>query len=206
MTDVDDPPKIIQFTSTIPSEGKTTIAISLAISAAAAGQKVMFIDADLRHPSASNFLGLQKQAGLVDFLLGTSPKDVVKYVEEAKIWAVGAGSKTQNPTDLLGSERMKIFVQQCKQSFDLVVLDAPPIGPVIDPLIVAMLADKVVYVVRWHSTAREAVQQSLQRFPGDRKIAGVVFNFVNDKLAQKYGKDAYGYYYGVRGYGKYYSS
>ena len=85
MTDVDDPPKIIQFTSTIPSEGKTTIAISLAISAAAAGQKVMFIDADLRHPSASNFLGLQKKAGLVDLLLGTGPKDVVNYVEKAKI-------------------------------------------------------------------------------------------------------------------------
>jgi polysaccharide biosynthesis transport protein len=80
---------------------------------------------------------------------------------------------------------------------------APRIGPVSDPVVVSQLVDAVVYVVRWASTAREMVQQSIQRLPGE-KFAGVVFNQVNERAAQKYGKYAYGYYYGARSYGKYY--
>ena len=85
------------------------------------------------------------------------------------------------------------------------MLDAPPIGPVIDPVILSGLADAVVYVVRWASTSRELVQQSIQRVSGE-KIAGVVFNMVNEKAAQKYGKYAYQNYYGARSYKKYYES
>ena len=100
---------------------------------------------------------------------------------------------------------MKSFMAACKQNFDYVVIDAPPIGPVIDALILAQLVDKVVFVVRWASTARELVQQSVQRLPRD-KLAGTVFNRVNERAAQKYGKYAYQYYYGARDYKKYYSS
>jgi Mrp family chromosome partitioning ATPase len=92
----------------------------------------------------------------------------------------------------------------CKQTFDFVVIDAPPIGPVIDSLILSQLVDKIVYVVRWASTARELVQQSVLRLPRE-KLAGVVFNQVNEKAAQKYGKYAYMYYYGARDYKKYYT-
>jgi len=99
---------------------------------------------------------------------------------------------------------MKSFMDFCKQSFDLVVLDASPIGPVIDSLMLAQLADKVVYVVRWASTARELVLQSIRRLPRE-KLAGAAFNRVNEKAAQKYGKYAYQYYYGARDYKKYYS-
>ena len=166
---------------------------------------MLFIDSDLRRASASRFFGREKQLGLVDLLLGTvDPQEVIKFDEEKKIWVLPAGGKTQNPTDLLGSGRMKSFIEGCKESFDLVLIDTPPVGPVVDPIVVSQLVDKIVYVVRWASTARELVQQSIQRLPGHKKVAGVVFNQVNDRLAQKYGKDAYQYYYGTRDYKKYY--
>ena len=207
MTDVDSPPIVIQLTSTVPSEGKTTIALSLALSAAASGLKVLFIDADLRRASASRFFGREKDLGLVDLLLGTvNPQDAIKFDADKNTWVLSAGGKTQNPTDLLSSERMKTFIANCRETFDFVVIDTPPVGPVIDPVVISQLVDKIVYVVRWASTARELVQQSMQRLPGHKKVAGVVFNQVDDRLAQKYGKDAYQYYYGARDYKKYYEA
>jgi capsular exopolysaccharide synthesis family protein len=204
MANVDNPPKAIQVTSTVPNEGKTTIAISLAVSAATSSSRVLFIDSDLRHTSASNFFGMVKQPGLVDVLVGeANPQNVIKLHQDTKIYVLSAGSKTRNPADLLGSNRMKELFEQCRQSFDYVVLDSPPIGPVIDPVILSRLSDAVVYVVRWASTSRELVQESIQRVSPD-KVAGVVFNMVNEKLAQKYGKYAYQYYYGARTYKKYY--
>jgi capsular exopolysaccharide synthesis family protein len=206
MTDVDNTPKVIQLTSTMPDEGKTTIALSLAVSAATSGLKVLFIDADLRHPSASRFLNLPKEVGLVDLLLGAvNPQDVIRFHQDVKMWMIPAGSRTQNPADLLGSDRMKSFVARCKESFDFVVIDTPPIGPVIDPIIVSHFVDKIVYVVRWAVTSRELVKQSVQRLPGRKKLAGIAFNHVDEKQAQKYGKYAYSYYYGSRYYKKYYN-
>jgi succinoglycan biosynthesis transport protein ExoP len=204
MADVDNPPKVIQLTSTVPNEGKTTIAMSLAVSAAVSGLKVLFVDSDLRHTSASNFFGMVKQSGLVNVLLGdANPQDVIQFNEEAKLWVLSAGSKTRNPADLLGSNRMKELIEQCRQNFDFIVFDSPPIGPVIDPVILSQLSDAVVYIVRWASTSRELVQQSIQRVSGE-KVAGVVFNMVNERAAQKYGKYAYQFYYGARSYKKYY--
>jgi polysaccharide biosynthesis transport protein len=206
MTDVDDPPKVIQLTSTVPGEGKTTLAMCLAASAAVSGLKVLLVDADLRHPSVSRFFGAIKNAGLVELLLENAKlQDVIKYREEVQYWVLSAGGKCQNPSDLLASARMKSLIASAKSSFDLVIIDTPPVGPVIDPVIVSQLADKVVYVVRWATTAREMVKRTIEQFSGHKKVAGVVFNLVNEKEAQKYGKHAYGYYYGSRSsFGKYY--
>lgn len=206
MTDVDHPPKVIQITSAVPGEGKTTIGLSLAVSAASGKLKVLFIDADLRHPTATRLFGLQKEAGLVDLLTGDAGiETAVRFYEKGGYWTIGAGSRTQNPTDLLGSERMKSLVAGFKEGYDLVVIDSPPAGPVIDPIIVSQFSDKVVLVVRWGATARELIKQSVDQLSGHRKIAGVAFNLVDDRQAQKYGKYAYSYYYGNRYYKNYYS-
>jgi len=205
MADVDNPPKIIQITSAVPGEGKTTIAISFAASAAAAGVKVILIDADLRRASASHVLGLDKDKGLVDLLVGQpDAKSLMQLHKEARFWTLPAGSKTQNPPDLLGSERMKSLMEGLRKTFDLIVIDTPPAEPVIDPVVVSQLSDKVVFVIRWGSTTREMVRRSVQRMSGHRKVAGVAFNLVNDRQARRYGKHAYANYYGSRRYKQYY--
>lgn len=205
MSDVDHPPKVIQFTSSIPGEGKSTIAMTVASSAAQSGQRVLLIDCDLRHPAASRHFKAEKALGLVDYLVGGAelPK-IIGFDETLRLWMLPAGGKTQNPPDLLGSEKMKAMIEILRAKFDLIVVDSPPIGPVIDPLIVSHLVDKVVFVIRWAATAREMAAHSIDRLSGHRKVAGVVFNHVIDAQAQKYGKFAYSYRYGGNYYKKYY--
>ena len=206
MADVDDPPKVLQVTSTVPGEGKSTIALTIAASAAQTGAKVLIIDCDLRHPSTSKFFGLDKSPGLVDYLTGqVELRDIVTYQERTNCWVLPAGARTQNPPDLLGSERLKTLVAQLREKFDFVLIDTPPMGPVVDPIIASAFVDRVLFVVRWASTAREMVQRAVDQMSAHRKIAGVVFNMVDDERAQKYGKYAYSYYYGGHYYKKYYS-
>jgi len=206
MSDVDNPPKVLQFTSTVPGEGKSTLAFALASSAAQSGLKVLVVDGDLRHPSASRYARAEKKIGLVDYLIGVADlASVMHYAEVLKVWILPGGGKTQNPPDLLASERMRALVAALRVEFDLVIIDTPPMGPVIDPLIVSQLVDKVIFVVRWASTAREMVTHSIERLSGHKKVAGIVFNHVIDTQAQKYGKYAHSYYFGGRYYKKYYS-
>ena len=164
MSDVDTPPKVIHVTSSCPSEGKSTIAVSLAISAANAGQKVVLVDADLRHPSTSRFFKIEQKKGLVDLLTGAATFGEVLTFKSEKLAVIPAGAKSLNPPDILGSDRMRALVKHLRESFDYVVIDTPPVGPVVDSVIVAGLADKTIFVVRWASTARELVQTSVQKF------------------------------------------
>jgi capsular exopolysaccharide synthesis family protein len=202
MSDVDQPPKVIHVTSARPGEGKTTVAMSLAISAAFSGLKVVLIDADLRHPSASRLVKLEQEKGLVDLLVGATTMDnVLRFQRDLKLVVIPAGTKSLNPSDVLGSERMKMLISQLREKFDYVVLDTPPVGPVVDPVIVANLADKTIFVVQWASTPRELVETSVKQISTHKRIAGVVLNSVNQDRAKKYGGE---YYYG-KSYEKYYS-
>jgi capsular exopolysaccharide synthesis family protein len=201
MSDVDRPPKVIQVTSSSPNEGKSTIAVSLAISAASANQKVALVDADLRHPSTSAFFKLDQKKGLVDLLTGAASMSETMY-QTNNFVIIPAGAKSLNPPDVLGSERMKALVGQLKEDFDYVVIDTPPVGPVVDSVIVAGLVDKTIFVIRWASTARETVQSCIQKLSVQKRVGGVVLNLIVPGRAKKYGSDIH---YGSREYAKYYS-
>jgi capsular exopolysaccharide synthesis family protein len=201
MSDVDSPPKVIHITSSCPSEGKSTVAVSLAISAASAGQKVVLVDADLRHPSSSRFFKMDQKKGLVDLLMGHAGLTEVMELKSEKLAVIPAGAKSLNPPDILGSERMRGLVNYLRENFDYVVMDTPPVGPVVDPIIVAGLADKTIFVVRWASTARELVQSSIQKLSVHKRVGGIILNLVVPDRAKKYGADAYA----GRDYSKYYS-
>ena len=165
MTDVDHMPRVIQVTSAIPSEGKTALSLAIASSAAAlSGQKVALVDGDFRHPTVTRFFGLEKSQGVVDVLLGTVEVDAVcHFDEELKLHVFGAGSKTHNPPDLLGSERMRTFISYLRENFDYVVVDTPPVGPVVDATVTSSLADKTLFIVQWGKTAREMVAEAVRQ-------------------------------------------
>jgi polysaccharide biosynthesis transport protein len=202
MSDVDNPAKVVMITSTAPKEGKSTICASLAFSAHKANQRVVLIDADLRHPSTSALFGLEKKPGLVDFLTGSIP--IEKALAGANgLTVIPAGSKTQNPPDLLGSARMKALVEQLSEHFDYVLIDTPPVGPVIDARVAMQLADKVIFVVRWQSTTREVVAQTLQALDANRKLAGIALSCVDETKTSRYGPYSY---YGGAYYKRYYEA
>jgi capsular exopolysaccharide synthesis family protein len=203
MSDVDRPPKVVHVMSSRPGEGKTFTAVNLAISAASAGLKTVLVDADLRHPAASRTFRLEKERGLVDVLIGDASVDnVLRFYKDLNLMVIPAGSKSLNPPDLLGSERMKTLISNLRETFDYVVLDTPPVGPVVDPIIVANLADKTIFVIQWSATPRELVEASIRQVGTHKRLAGIVLNFVNENRARKYG----GEYYYQKSYDKYYSA
>jgi len=200
MADVDDPAKVILIASSVPTEGKSTLARSLAFSAAKAGQRVMLLDCDLRHPSLSKYFGLDAKAGLVDFLTASVAfEDAISNQHGVTI--IPAGMKSQNPPDLLGSERLKGFVEKLREVFDYIIIDSPPVEAVIDAKVLSLLVDKVVFVVRWQSTKRELVGPNLEFFARNHKLAGVAMTMVDESQTPRYG--AYAQYNGQY-YKKYY--
>ncbi|HSI39140.1 MAG TPA: polysaccharide biosynthesis tyrosine autokinase [Xanthobacteraceae bacterium] len=202
MSDVDNPPKVIQVTSSAPNEGKTSIALSLAVSSASSGKKTVLVDCDLRRPTASSLFGLQGQPGLVELLTQTASHEGILHRDKATgVFVLPAGGRTQNPPDLLSSQRMQQLIDHLRQNFDLVVIDTPPIGPVIDAALLASIADKVLFTVRWSATSRELVQHAVDQIPGDRKICGVALNMIDVRRAPKYGRYSY---YSSNYYNKYY--
>ena len=104
---------------------------------------------------------------------------------------IPAGSKSLNPPDVLGSERMKALISHLRETFDYVVLDTPPVGPVVDSVIVANLADKTIFVVQWASTPRELIETSIQQLSTHKRVAGVVFNSVNHSSRQEIWRRAF---------------
>ena len=164
------------------------------------GQKVALVDADLRHPSTSKFFKLDQKKGLVDLLTGAAELGETMFRTDS-FAIIPAGAKSLNPPDILGSERMKALVGQLREKFDYVVIDTPPVGPVVDSVIMAGLVDKTIFVVRWASTARDVVQTCIQKVSVQKRIGGVVMNLVVQDRAKKYGTDGYG----GREYAKYYS-
>jgi exopolysaccharide transport family protein len=205
MSNIDQPPKLILVTSSVPSEGKSTIVQSLAHSAAASNQRVLLIDCDLRHPSTSKYFKMHEGPGLTDLLMGQAPPEKVFLRGPFPNFTImPAGTTTRNPPDILASERLRALLASVKESYDVVFIDAPPVSPVIDSAILSRIVDKVIYVVHWRETPRDLVQRSLQSIDNPRqKIAGVVLNNAQLRLMSSY-SSYYTYYH--KKYQSYYSS
>jgi capsular exopolysaccharide synthesis family protein len=198
LSHVDSPPKTIVFTSAQSGEGKTTLMVSLARMLAKSGRKVIVIDTDLRKPSVGRFLKLPATPGLVELLSGEAKfDDVVCTDEPSGAHVITAGKFATNAADVVNSDQMKRLLEGLSRSYDMVLLDSPPILAVSDARILARLVDRVVFAVRWADTRRATVLSALRQVSSTgAKLAGVALTMVNVKKHAQYGYADSGYYYG----------
>lgn len=202
-------PKIIGVVSVLPSEGKTTVAKNLATLIASLGSKTILIDSDLRNPGLSRSVAQDATEGLVEILQGQrSVPQVSLREEESNLVIVPATvhRKLTNSSELLSSQAMQNLLGKLGEVFDYIVLDLPPIGPVIDVRAMADLVDAFVLVVEWGKTSRALVRSTLSvETEVAEKCLGVILNKVEqDKMKLYSGSEYRNYYYSK--YSKYYMS
>ncbi|AZS35911.1 Tyrosine-protein kinase YwqD [Microbacterium lemovicicum] len=181
--DVDNPPRIIVVTSPLPGDGKSTTSANLAITLAANGSKVVLIDGDLRRPMVATIFRLVDGVGVTDVLAGRATvEDVAQRVgRKGNLLVLGAGKLPPNPSEVLGSERMKNLLRTLAKDYTVIV-DAPPLIPVTDAAVLSHSADGAIIITSVGKTTFEALTKALQNLEraGSRAL-GVVLNRVPRK-------------------------
>lgn len=195
LSSIDSPHQIVVVTSSVPGEGKTTTSLNLAL---AMGQmeRVLLIDADMRRPSVAKACGIPGSSpGLSNLVAGSADlEQCIHRLPEGDIDVLTAGLIPPNPLELLSSKRFREVLVQLSEQYDRIVIDSAPTLAVSDALVLATLANAVIYVVKSDSTAFHTARTGIQRLQRvSAPLSGVVLNQVNFTKASKYG-GYYGYY------------
>ena len=189
----------VLVTSSVPGEGKTAVAINLAL-AEAHTKRVLLIEADLRRPSMAAHLGLDAgKPGLTDLVSGSASfAECLQRVEGSSLYAISAGAVPLNPLELILSQRFQNMVRALAGTCDMLVIDSPPVHLVSDALVLSRLATGVLFVVKADSTPYPLASNCLRALTEvDAKIFGITLNQLDLKKAERY----YGAYYAA--YSKY---
>jgi capsular exopolysaccharide synthesis family protein len=183
--DVDKPPRVIVVSSSVAGEGKTTVAVNLAHSLAAAGRTVALVEADLRRPRVTQYLGLVGGVGLTNVLNGSADLDeVLQPVGDGSLVVLASGLTPPNPSELLASDQMRAIIERLSAQFDMVLLDAPPLLAVADTSSLVRIADGTLLCTRWGSTRREELRLSTETLARvGARVFGVVLTMVPRRAA-----------------------
>lgn len=177
---VDEPPRVIAVTSPGPGEGKSVTCANLGVVLAQAGKDTLILDCDLRKPAMHRTFGVRSLRGLVDVLIDNRSLDEVWYEPVANLKVLPVGMVPPNPSELLESRRFSELLAQMREEFDYVLLDAPPVGLVSDPLILATQVDGLLLVVNAQKTRKANVRRSMRSLETvEAKVLGTVLNNVN---------------------------
>lgn len=183
--------RVIGVISVLPGEGKSTVAANLAGLLAANGAKTLLIDGDLRNPGLSRSLGMEAEQGLMEAVVnGQTWQSVGKVDRQTKLAIIPAVLRGQfsHTSELLGSAGMRRFIENAKETFEYIIVDLPPLGPVVDAKAFAPLADGFVLVTEWGRTPRNMVRSTLESEPYiANKVIGAVLNKVDLKKLARYG-------------------
>jgi capsular exopolysaccharide synthesis family protein len=186
-------PTIITITSPYPSEGKSTVALNLAMALAMHNHKSVIIEADLRKPSLSKYFNAQGNAGLSTYLSGNAHlSSVVQSTDIPNLSIISSGPVPPNPTELLGSKLFRELLEKLKDDFRHIVIDTPPIIGLADGRVVSTISDAVILVVRHNKTSRDGVIIANQLLERDNaRMIGYVLN----QFVPQHGDRGYYYYY-----------
>jgi succinoglycan biosynthesis transport protein ExoP len=193
------PKQVIGFTSTLPGEGKSTLALSYAVEQARTRRTVL-IDADMRKPSIGPLLRLPSdRMGLSELFLGAPVKSCVQHVAELNLHVITAGERVKNPHDLLMSARFTEILLELKNHYDAVIIDTPPLELVSDALPVGLQTTGMIYVVKGGETLIPMARRGLERLQAANiRTLGIILNAHDFERAGKY----YGEYSAYGTYGK----
>ncbi len=178
-------------TSAMPGEGKTTTSVNLAVAMATTGGRVLLIDGDLRNPSVAKTMGLEGGAGLTTVLLGQAGVDeVIQRWRDTSLHVLTAGAIPPNPSELLGSEPMRELFDKLANEFDFILIDSPPVVPVVDAVLLDRLAGGTLLVIASHRTKKRDLASAVRQLETvGATLAGLALNFVpvNESDARRYG-------------------
>jgi len=189
--------RVFLISSALHGEGKTLTSINLAISIVRGlHETVLLIDADLRKPTISPMLGLEKDIkGLAEYLaFGGDLADFITKTSIPKLSIIASGQPPANPSELLGSEYMFNLIKEVKHRYDnrYIIIDSPPLIPVVDTTILSNMAGGVIIVVKASSTQRKLVNEAIDKIKNKKKILGLVINGNKNTLTQsKYNNTYY---------------
>jgi succinoglycan biosynthesis transport protein ExoP len=192
-------PKITLITSALPNEGKTAVTVNTAIVLAHTGAQVLIIDADLRKPRCHKVLSIKNHFGLTEILTGSANEEAISCTKVENLHLLSSGKVPPNPSELLGSTRMREVLETLSKAYDYIIIDSPPVMVVADSVILSAMADGVVLVAAGGQTPKQQVRAAIGRLQqANARIFGFVLNKVRihkfDHPYQTYA-DCYQQYY-----------
>jgi capsular exopolysaccharide synthesis family protein len=186
----------IVITSTQPGEGKTTVSANLGVVMAQAGSKVLIIDCDLRRPALHPYFNEKLTPGVTNYFT-TQDEPASKNIKKTEVEGldiITSGAVPPNPSELLASSRMRMFLDEVSKGYDYVIVDSPPSGAFADAAMLSKLCDGVLYVCSSGDAKKDFIKKSVESFNKiDSKVLGVVVNKVSKKT-MRYNYGYYSYY------------
>lgn len=191
---VDSPIQSVLLTSSVPDEGKSTIAVNLAQSFAQAGKKVILVECDLRRRSIAHMLGVHTKGGLYAVLSGqASLEEMVVPLSQSNMFFLDCEPNIPNPADILNSKRFAKLVGNLEDHYDYVIFDTPPVGAFIDAAVLSQLVDGVLFVVRRDFAKREQIASAFDQLKkAGANVLGTVLNYAESSSDGYYYSNYYG--------------
>lgn len=189
---VDRPVKSIVLTSSVPNEGKSTVAYNLAQAIASSGKRTLIVECDMRCRSLADMVGARARHGIYAVLSGQVELDeALVATSHRNLFFLDSEPHIPNPADILSSQRFRKLVAQMESDFDYVVIDTPPVGTFVDAAIIAALADATALVVRERFVKRAELQNAYDQLKkADANVIGVIMNMCEAESSEYY----YAYY------------